>query len=92
MHLHHFYPVSNDALGEQLESVHVARQRAQAAYDLFDHYNRLSRGDTSSLEALKKEGKSREGTRQVAVILRRLNVVAKEVDIPGADVVSSCVA
>ena len=74
-------------LGEQLESVHVARQRAQAAYDLFDHYNQLSRGDTSSLEALKKEGKNREGTRQVAIILRRLNVVAKEVDIPGADTV-----
>jgi hypothetical protein len=74
-------------LGEQLESVHVARQRAQAAYDLFDHYNQLSRGDTSSLEALKKEGKNREGTRQVAIILRRLNVVAKEVDVPGADVV-----
>ncbi|KAB5594612.1 Exocyst complex component sec10 [Ceratobasidium theobromae] len=72
-------------IGEQLESVHLARQRAQAAYDLFDHYNRLSRGDTSSLESLKKEGKNREGTRQVAIILRRLNVVAKEVDVPGAD-------
>ncbi|KAG9097375.1 Exocyst complex component 5 [Ceratobasidium sp. 370] len=71
---------------EQLESVHVARQRAQAAYDLFYHYNQLSRGDTSSLDALKKEGKDREGTRQVAVILRRLNVVAKEVEVPGADV------
>ncbi|GAB1523618.1 Exocyst complex component 5 [Rhizoctonia solani] len=45
----------------------------------------LSRGDTSSLETLKKETKSREGTRQVAIILRRLNVVAKEVDVPGAD-------
>ncbi|KAG8682995.1 Exocyst complex component 5, partial [Ceratobasidium sp. 394] len=73
-------------IGEQLESVHVARQRAQAAYDLFHHYNQLSRGDTSSLEALKKEGKNREGTRQVAIILRRLNVVAKEVEVPGADV------
>ncbi|KAG8688735.1 Exocyst complex component 5, partial [Ceratobasidium sp. 395] len=71
---------------EQLESVHVSRQRAQAAHDLFHHYNQLSRGDTSSLEALKKEGKNREGTRQVAIILRRLNVVAKEVDVPGADV------
>ncbi|KAG8741295.1 Exocyst complex component 5, partial [Ceratobasidium sp. 428] len=73
-------------IGEQLESVHVSRQRAQAAHDLFHHYNQLSRGDTSSLEALKKEGKNREGTRQVAIILRRLNVVAKEVDVPGADV------
>jgi hypothetical protein len=70
-----------------LESVHLGRQRAQAAYDLFDHYNRLSRGDTSSLETLKKETKSREGTRQVAIILRRLSVVAKEVDVPGADTV-----
>ncbi|EUC67467.1 exocyst complex component Sec10, partial [Rhizoctonia solani AG-3 Rhs1AP] len=44
-------------IGEQLESVHLGRQRAQAAYDLFGHYNKLSRGDTSSLETLKKETK-----------------------------------
>ncbi|EPQ59103.1 exocyst complex component Sec10 [Gloeophyllum trabeum ATCC 11539] len=70
-------------IGEQLESVHLERQRAQAAYDLIDYYNQFSRDDTSKLDALKKEG--REGRRQVAVILRRLSTVAKEVDLPTAE-------
>ncbi|EGO02145.1 hypothetical protein SERLA73DRAFT_104486 [Serpula lacrymans var. lacrymans S7.3] len=70
-------------IGEQLESVHIERQRAQAAYDLIDYYNQFSRGDTSHLDTLKKEG--REGRRQVAVILRRLTTVAREVDLPTAE-------
>jgi exocyst complex component 5 len=69
--------------GEQLETVHIERQRAQAAYDLISHYNQFAREDTSRLDALKKEG--REGRRQVAIILRRLNIVAKEVDLPLAE-------
>ncbi|KAH7105434.1 exocyst complex component Sec10, partial [Auriculariales sp. MPI-PUGE-AT-0066] len=71
-------------VGEQLESVHVSRQRAQAAYDLVDYYNQFSRGDTSKLDALRKEG-GKDGRLQTATILRRLNVVAKEVDLPSAD-------
>ncbi|EIN11132.1 hypothetical protein PUNSTDRAFT_64692, partial [Punctularia strigosozonata HHB-11173 SS5] len=71
-------------IGEQLESITLERQRAQAAYDLIDYYNQFSRGDTSRLDALKKEN-GREGRRQVAIILRRLNTVAKEVDLPSAD-------
>ena len=70
-------------LGEQLESVHQQRQRAQAAYDLIDYYNQFARDDTSRLDALKKEGK--EGRRKVAVLLRRLGTVAKEVDLPNAE-------
>jgi hypothetical protein len=69
--------------GEQLESVSIERQRAQAAHDLIDFYNQVSRGDTARLDTLKKEG--REGRRQVAVILRRLMTVAKEVDLPSAE-------
>jgi hypothetical protein len=69
--------------GEQLETVHIERQRAQAAYDLIDHYNHFSREDISRIDSLKREG--REGRRQVAIILRRLNTVAKEVDLPSAD-------
>lgn len=72
--------------GEQLESVHQQRQRAQAAYDLIDYYNQFARDDTSRLDALKKEGK--EGRRRVAVLLRRLGTVAKEVDLPNAEKVS----
>ncbi|OCH92156.1 exocyst complex component Sec10 [Obba rivulosa] len=70
-------------IGEQLESVHQQRQRAQAAYDLIDFYNQFSRDDTTRLDTLKKEGK--EGRRQVAVLLRRLSTVAKEVDLPHAE-------
>ncbi|KAI0082415.1 exocyst complex protein [Panus rudis PR-1116 ss-1] len=70
-------------IGEQLESVHQQRQRAQAAYDLIDFYNHFSRDDTSRLDAMKKEG--REGRRRVAILLRRLGTVAKEVDLPNAE-------
>ncbi|KAH8094809.1 exocyst complex component Sec10 [Cristinia sonorae] len=70
-------------VGEQLESVHQQRQRAQAAYDLIDYYNQFSRNDTTQIDALKKEGKA--GRRQVAVLLRRLNIVAKDVDLPIAE-------
>lgn len=69
--------------GEQLETVHIERQRAQAAHDLIDYYNQFSKGDTTRLDALKKEG--REGRRQVAIILRRLTTVAKEVDLPTSE-------
>ncbi|KAI0251357.1 exocyst complex component Sec10 [Lactifluus subvellereus] len=70
-------------IGEQLESVHLQRQRAQAAYDLIDYYMQFSRGDTSRIDSLKKEGK--EGRHQVAVLLRRLATLAKEIDLPTAD-------
>ncbi|KAJ2931598.1 hypothetical protein H1R20_g5516, partial [Candolleomyces eurysporus] len=70
-------------IGDQLETVHIERQRAQAAYDLIDFYNQFSKGDTSRLDTLRKEG--RAGRRQVAVILRRLTTVAKEVDLPNSD-------
>ena len=73
----------NSQQGEQLESVHQHRERAKAAYDLIDYYNQFSRDDISRLDSLKKEGK--EGRRQVAVILRRLVIVAKEVDLPYAE-------
>ena len=70
-------------IGEQLESVSIERQRAQAAHDLIDFYNQFTRGDTTRLDTLKKEG--REGRRQVAVLLRRLTTVAREVDLPNSE-------
>ena len=63
--------------------MHIERQRAQAAYDLIDLYGSFAKADTSKLDALRKEG--RNGRRQVAVLLRRLNTVAREVDLPSAD-------
>jgi hypothetical protein len=71
------------ASGEQLETVHLQRQRAQAAYDLIDYYTQFSRDDTSRIDGLRKEGK--EGRRQVATLLRRLATLAKEIDLPTAD-------
>ena len=70
-------------IGEQMESVHQQRQRAQAAYDLIDFYNQFAKDDTSRLDNRKKEGK--DGRRKVAVLLRRLATVAKEVDLPHSD-------
>jgi hypothetical protein len=70
-------------IGEQLESVHLQRERAQAAYDLIDYYTQFSRDDTSRIDSLKKEGK--DGRRQVAVLLRRLATLVKEIDLPTAD-------
>ena len=71
-------------IGEQLESVHVSRQRAQAAYDLIDYYNHFSKGDTTRLDKLQKDG-GKEGRQQAAIILRQLSTVAKEVDMPSVD-------
>ncbi|KAI0030530.1 exocyst complex component Sec10 [Vararia minispora EC-137] len=70
-------------IGEQLESVHLERQRAQAAYDLIDYYNQFSKDDTTRIDTLRKDGK--EGRRKVALLLRRLSTVAKEVDLPNAE-------
>ncbi|OJT10352.1 Exocyst complex component SEC10, partial [Trametes pubescens] len=70
-------------IGEQMESVHQQRQRAQAAYDLIDYYGQFAKDDTTRVDALKKEGK--EGRRKVAVLLRRLATVAKEVDLSHSD-------
>jgi exocyst complex component 5 len=67
--------------------MHSERLRAQAAYDLIDYYNQFSKDDTSRIDALRKEG--REGRRKVATLLRRLSTVAKEVDLPVADKVST---
>lgn len=83
LHLSVYKTYSQFIIGEQLESVHHHRERAKAAFDLVDYYNQFSRDDTSRIEALRKEGK--EGRRQVAVILRRLGTVAKEVDISHAE-------
>ena len=70
--------------------MHIERQRAQAAYDLIYFYNQFTKGDMTRLNALRKEG--RAGRQQVAVLLRRLNTVAKEVDLPTADKVGTIIS
>lgn len=71
-------------IGEQLESVHASRLRAQAAHDLIDYYIQFSQADITKLENLRKEG-GKEGRMKVAILLRRLSTAAKEVDIPIAE-------
>jgi hypothetical protein len=76
--------VSGPLVGEQLEAVHSSRQRAQTAHDLLDYYIQFSREDTTKIDTLRKDG-GKEGRERVAVILRRLSAMAKEVDIPVAE-------
>ncbi|KAL5507953.1 SEC10 [Sanghuangporus vaninii] len=71
-------------IGEQLEAVHIQRQRAQVSHDLIDYYIQFSRGDTSALDVLRKE-RGKEGRRELATVLRRLSVVAREVDLLNAE-------
>ena len=67
--------------------MHSSRQRAQAAHDLIDYYIQFSRNDTTRLDILRKES-GKEGRMKLAVLLRRMNTAAKEVDIPIAEQVS----
>lgn len=71
-------------IGEQLESVHASRLRAQAAHDLIDYYIQFSRNDVTKLDVLRKES-GKEGRMKLAILLRRMNTAAKEVDIPIAE-------
>jgi len=71
-----------------LELVHASRQRAQAAHDIIDYYIQLSRNDTTKLDILRKES-GKEGRMKLAILLRRMNTAAKEVDIPIAEQASS---
>lgn len=74
------------ALGEQLEATHLARLRAQAAHDIIEQYIAFSKNDTSKLDDMRKDS-GKEGRQKVAVLLRRLKIVAAETDIAGADTV-----
>ncbi|KAG8820317.1 Exocyst complex component 5 [Serendipita sp. 399] len=71
-------------IGEQLESVHASRLRAQAAHDIIGFYIQFSRNDVTQLDVLRKEG-GKEGRMKLAILLRRVNTTAKEVDIPIAE-------
>lgn len=81
-----FGEVSRTAItiGEQLENIHRQRQRALEAHDLIEHYYAFAHGDTSKLDRLRKEG-GREGRLKTAIIARRLGVISREVDVPGAE-------
>ncbi|KAH9821082.1 exocyst complex component Sec10-like protein [Melampsora americana] len=65
-------------IGEQLESIDRVRARASDAHDIILYYNEFARGDTTRLEALRKEGK--QGRASVALVIRRLLAVARDVE------------
>ncbi|WFD33662.1 Exocyst complex component 5 [Malassezia cuniculi] len=70
-------------IGEQLESLNRQRTRASETHDLIEYYYLFARGDTSRLDALRTNG-GREGRLKAAMILRRLAVISREVDIRGS--------
>jgi len=77
-------------IGEQLESIDRVRSRATDAHDIILYYNEFARGETTRLEALRKEGK--EGRAKVAVIARRLLTVAREIEgVDGSEVTKATI-
>ncbi|KAG9289444.1 hypothetical protein G9A89_008005 [Geosiphon pyriformis] len=78
--------VGNTAIriGEQLETIDRQRLRASESKELIEFFMAFNRGDSTKLENLKKQ-QGREGQFKAAVIARRLNTIAREVDIPGAE-------
>ncbi|KAJ3272112.1 Exocyst complex component 5 [Terramyces sp. JEL0728] len=77
--------VGNTAIriGEQLETIDKHRTRASESKDIIQYFLEFNKGSFSRLDALRKE--SPEGERKTAIIARRLNTIAKEIDIGGID-------
>nr|CAG8602454.1 11762_t:CDS:10 [Entrophospora candida] len=78
--------VGNTAIriGEQLEIIDKQRLRASESKDLIEYFMAFNRGDIEKLENLRTYG-GKDGQLKAAVIARRLNAIAKDVDIPGAE-------
>ncbi|CAG8447345.1 10562_t:CDS:10 [Acaulospora colombiana] len=70
-------------IGEQLETIDRQRLRASESKDLIEYFMAFNRGDIARLENQRARGK--DGQFKAAIIARRLNAIAKEVDIPGAE-------
>ncbi|KAJ3321523.1 Exocyst complex component 5 [Boothiomyces sp. JEL0866] len=69
--------------GEQLETIDKHRTRASESKDIIQYFLEFNKGSFSRLDALRME--SPEGERKTAIIARRLNTIAKEIDIGGID-------
>ncbi|KAJ3262614.1 Exocyst complex component 5 [Boothiomyces macroporosus] len=77
--------VGNTAIriGEQLETIDKHRTRASESKDIIQYFLEFNKGSFARLDALRME--SLEGERKTAIIARRLNTIAKEIDIGGID-------
>jgi exocyst complex component 5 len=75
--VHYFY------LGEQLETIDKHRNRAVESKDLIQYFLEFNKGSFVRLDTLRRE--SLEGEQKAAIIARRLNTIAKEIDLPGTE-------
>ncbi|KAF7721082.1 Exocyst complex component 5 [Apophysomyces ossiformis] len=65
-------------VGEQLETIDKQRSRASESRDIIEYFMEFQEGSSERLDMLRQGGD--EGQLKAAVIGRRLNAVAKEVD------------
>ncbi|KAI7864046.1 exocyst complex component Sec10-like protein [Spinellus fusiger] len=66
-------------IGEQLETIDKQRSRALESRDIIEYYMEFQEDSSERLDSLRYHGGD-EGQLKAAVIARRLNAVAKEVD------------
>ncbi|KAG0169430.1 Exocyst complex component 5 [Apophysomyces sp. BC1034] len=65
-------------IGEQLETIDKQRSKASESRDIIEYFMEFQEGSSERLEMLRQGGD--EGQLKAAIIGRRLNAVAKEVD------------
>ncbi|GAN09236.1 exocyst complex component Sec10 [Mucor ambiguus] len=65
-------------IGEQLETIDKERSKASESRDIIEYFMEFQDGNTERLDTLRQGGE--EGQLKTAIIARRLNAVAKEVD------------
>ncbi|KAI8368784.1 exocyst complex component Sec10-like protein [Blakeslea trispora] len=65
-------------IGEQLETIDKERSKASESRDVIEYFMEFQEGNTERLDTLRQGGE--EGQLKAAIIGRRLNAVAKEVD------------
>ncbi|KAI8076652.1 exocyst complex component Sec10-like protein [Gilbertella persicaria] len=65
-------------IGEQLETIDKERSKASESRDVIEYFMEFQEGNTERLDTLRQGGE--EGQLKAAIVGRRLNAVAKEVD------------
>lgn len=78
--------VGNSAVifGAQLEALDKQRIRAKESRDLVYYFIDINLGNFSKLDILRKSS-GWEGKRKLAVIVKRLSFIAKDIDIPSTE-------
>ncbi|KAI9010670.1 exocyst complex component Sec10-domain-containing protein, partial [Hyaloraphidium curvatum] len=83
--------VSNAAIriGEQLESLDRTRLRAQELQDVVNVFEEAENGDVDRVESLRPSGPNGEKEASVALLVRRLTVLSRELDVGDMDAKST---